>query len=165
MDLGLNSISAMRWTIVELSRRSVCLLAAVAKALVLAAWTAALARPLLVRLERLLEGRGSCGGDSVVATVSVFASAGGRGCVGSGLGRARAGADHRAGVFYQECAGGDCGRNGRGSATASAKEFGGGVLTAGAIQNPGLSVLSNLARAFQGTGGLPDLFLGDRLCF
>ena len=57
MDLGLNSISAMRWTIVGLSFAAAYVCWPLWPALVLAAWTAALARPLLVRLERLLKGR------------------------------------------------------------------------------------------------------------
>ncbi len=57
MDGGLNTTSAMRWTILGLTVAAAYVCWPLWPALVLAAWTAALARPLLVRLERWLKGR------------------------------------------------------------------------------------------------------------
>lgn len=57
MDDELNTTSAMRWTIMGLSVAAAYVCWPLWPALVLAVWTAALARPLLVRLERLLKGR------------------------------------------------------------------------------------------------------------
>jgi len=57
MDDGLNHRSALRWTIVALAAAATYVCWPLWPALVLAAWTAALARPLLGRFERGLRGR------------------------------------------------------------------------------------------------------------
>jgi predicted PurR-regulated permease PerM len=57
MDAGMNTTSALRWTIVGLTAAVTYVCWPLWPALVLAAWTSALARPLLVRFERGLKGR------------------------------------------------------------------------------------------------------------
>ncbi len=54
---GHSSPSVLRWTIVALTAAAMYVCWPLWPALVLAAWTAALARPLLVRFERVLKGR------------------------------------------------------------------------------------------------------------
>ncbi len=57
MSSELNTTSALRWALIGLTAATVYVCWSLWPALVLAAWTAALARPLLVRFERGLKGR------------------------------------------------------------------------------------------------------------
>lgn len=57
MDRDLSTASALRWTVAGLTAAALYACWPLWPALVLAAWTAALARPLLVRFERALKGR------------------------------------------------------------------------------------------------------------
>ena len=57
MDSGASKAGALRWIVVGLTAATVYLCWPLWPALVLAAWTATLARPLLVRFERVLRGR------------------------------------------------------------------------------------------------------------
>src|SRR6187399_552805 len=57
MNGGLSTASALRWTLVGLTAATIYVCWPLWPALVLAAWTAALGRPLLVRFERGLKGR------------------------------------------------------------------------------------------------------------
>lgn len=57
MNGGLNTTSALRWTLVGLTAATIYVCWPLWPALVLAAWTAALGRPLLMRFERGLKGR------------------------------------------------------------------------------------------------------------
>ncbi len=58
LDGSWSTDSALRWTIIGLAAASVYVCWPLWPPLVLAAWTAALARPLLLRVERWLKGRG-----------------------------------------------------------------------------------------------------------
>lgn len=57
MSSGLSSTSALRWTTLILCVAAIYLCWPLVPALVLAVWTAAIARPLVARLDRLLAGR------------------------------------------------------------------------------------------------------------
>ena len=57
MDKGPNTASALRWTLLGLTAAALYVCWPLWPALVLAAWTAALVRPLLARFERNLKGR------------------------------------------------------------------------------------------------------------
>jgi predicted PurR-regulated permease PerM len=53
----LSTVAALRWTVLGLTAAAIFICWPLWPALVLAAWTAALARPLLARFERRLKGR------------------------------------------------------------------------------------------------------------
>src|SRR5688572_28183003 len=57
MSAGLHSTSALRWATLLLGATALWLCWPLWPALVLAAWTASLLRPLMARLERRLKGR------------------------------------------------------------------------------------------------------------